>query len=605
MAHPTRGFTSHTYDIKAVHDVDYEQLTITFSDASRYERQTIAFGVERTPAAVQIWQSVAESISVHGTGQWESFHTLSKMVPVLRRLVLSLHERQVDDLSASAVQLKVLRDAIEDFDTNYKRTVNKLIGRTLRRVHPNGVAMATALSNTRYVTVETTTELYDDAEADAIERASRGLFAAVFKHQRDIFKLLGYDTSGRAWLNIPAEDVVAAARKRHPQLVGAAQPSSRRPMLEQVDWALLNPTHFGVKERRKLLGQSMQDIANCLYPQKEVLTAAAILQCFAEQTGLNLSVILRTHVHDLQVTGDDTAMLFTAKARNHSEERVPVLTEHIFAAGGLHQALSGLTRFARLYRRQRLASNGEVPEIADRLYVEHRSKATEAKVVEGNSLQNAWRSKAFDPFWEAKDLDRQSVGLRFNALRRKVLERIVSFDPSGDVHGHSERTRVSYLANVLPDHTLAKHAVAAQDAIIDGALQRFVPVSESDDPRAQALSQSEQVVDVVVASCANGGNDPDDSDRPCSLGPAACFTCPNGYRTVDNVPGLLAAVQLSEIIRDHDPDEWENGEAASIHYYATETLKQFPQPVVQRIRRSTDLTPHIVNMTSVYTELRR
>ena len=35
----------------------------------------------------------------------------------------------------------------------------------------------------------------------------------------------------------------------------------------------------------------------------------------------------------------------------------------------------------------------------------------------------------------------------------------------------------------------------------------------------------------------------------------ACFTCPNGYRTVDNIPGLLAAVELGDIIEANDPVE--------------------------------------------------
>jgi hypothetical protein len=605
MAHPTRGYSSHTYDITAVHDVDYEKLTLTFSDASRHGRQTVALGVEPTPSAVQIWESVADSISVHGTGMWESANTLNKMVPALRRLIRSLDDRQVNDLAASTVTLAVVRACIEEFDASYKRSMNKLVGRTLRRVHPNGTALATALANTRYVVEESRVELYDDAEADAIEEAARGLFAEAFAGQREIFEALGYDTTGREWLRVPAEEIIEAASARSAKLRGSPQPSGRRPFLEQIDWALLNPDRFAVKERSRIIGQSMISIGRWLYPERDVLVAGAILQCFAEHTGLNLSVILRSHANDLDMTGEDTGMLFTAKARNHSEERVPVRTGSIYSAGGLHEALRGLTRFARHYRRQHLSSDGEVPELVDRFYVEHRSDASASKLVASGELQNGWRSASFDKHWPNRDLDRLAVGLRFQALRRKVLERVLNFDESGDVHGHSERTKIHYLANVLPEHTLTKHAVAAQDSIIDAAIERYTAVADSDDPRAQALSEADDVVDVVVASCANGGNDPDDPERPCSLGPSACFTCPSGYRTVDNVPGLLAAVQLSEIIRDNDPDEWEKGEAASIHFFASESIKQFPTAVIDRVKAEVDLTPHIVDMTSVYTELRR
>ena len=84
-----------------------------------------------------------------------------------------------------------------------------------------------------------------------------------------------------------------------------------------------------------------------------------MIQCLAQDLGFNLSTMLRTEPSDLTYTGRDQGMLLSAKARNHSEDYVPVRTESMFTTGGLVATLSGLTRFSRHYRAERLS--GGVP----------------------------------------------------------------------------------------------------------------------------------------------------------------------------------------------------------------------------------------------------
>lgn len=609
MAHKTRGTLSHTYDIKEVLGVDLDRLEIRYTDAAHAMPLVMRLRSSATPAARQIVKAMADSISVHGDGAWESSETLKVAVVWAQVLLRRMEAAGLDDFGSPSVDLKALRSILEPFDSGVKRTANKLIGRVLVEVNPEGAVLARALRNTTYMVKETSVRLYDDVEADAIQRAALGVFQEAFVAQRRFLGELGVETSSRAWLKIPAKKLAAEAVERNGSLAGAPQPSTRSPRIELIDWALLNPDAFGVGEGRPaLIGEMMAAIGRALYPPVDVLVAALILHCFADLSGMNLAVMLRTEPHDLVHTGEATGILSTAKARNHSEDTVAVRTESNQTLGGLIEALTGLTRFSRHFRSLELSHLEEVPEVVQRLYVMHKRDASKSEVLGNQQLHKGWRSESFDRHWPAPDIDRASVGLRFIALRRKALERAVTSNPKADVHGHGARMRIHYLANVLPEHTLVHHATAAQDEIVESALARFTVIAESTNDKARQLAATlEQgtAADVVVGVCASGGNDPDEPTRPCSLGLAACFTCPSGYRTADHIPGLVAVIRFAHMIKDNDPDEWENGEASLLHFFATECLKQFPAATVRAVEEHADLRSQMVVINGLYTELRR
>ena len=69
---------------------------------------------------------------------------------------------------------------------------------------------------------------------------------------------------------------------------------------------------------------------------------------------VKLSVMLRTDASDLVYTGESNGILDLAKARNHSEDTIPVRTGSNKTLGGLVEALTGLTRFARHWRAESL-----------------------------------------------------------------------------------------------------------------------------------------------------------------------------------------------------------------------------------------------------------
>lgn len=198
--------------------------------------------------------------------------------------------------------------------------------------------------------------------------------------------------------------------------------------------------------------------------------------------------------------------------------------------------------------------------------------------------------------------------MHFMALRNLAQERALKLGLRADVHGHTERTKVGYLAHVLPGHVFDAHAIAGQDAFHDSAVAAFTLVADADDsagPAAElAAADRDSIVDLEVGLCTSGGNAPDDHSRPCNLGITACFTCPNGWRTVEHIPGLLAAVEVTHIIETHNVEEWDQGEAQALRCFAQATLNQFPPMVVENVRRNVDLTPHIHTVTGMYLELR-
>ncbi|MEI7863415.1 MAG: hypothetical protein WCJ21_12320, partial [Planctomycetota bacterium] len=382
MTHRASNKLSHTYDIKKVISVDLDTLTITYIDAAHASPQSVTLRADRvTPAAQQMVQAMAESISVHGDGMWESAIALGNGAKALSRSFVEMERLGVTDF-AGEVTMAQLLEIIEPFEANSKRTLNKLFARILRAHNPNGQALARALTNTSYANKAPQVKLYDDCEVDAIRAAAGGVFHDAFKAQRELLKELGYDTAGRAWLRIPAAETLVGANERNGHLKGARQPLLNTARTEQIDWALLNPELFGVSHGPpKDVGNTQRLIGRALYPPLDVLAAAATLHCLTEHNGLNLSVMLRTAASDLIYTGETNGMLDLAKARNHSQDTIPVHTGSNKTLGGLIESLTAITRFARHWRATQLISGDDVPEVVNRLYVRHKRDPTKSEVL--------------------------------------------------------------------------------------------------------------------------------------------------------------------------------------------------------------------------------
>lgn len=617
MAHATRGHRSSAYEILQLVNVDHQNLSLTIRHAASYEPQEFVLRTRYTVAAHQLLDAMAASIKVSPTADrhsgWESRETVQYSIWYTRVILTELHAHGIEDFADERVDIPLLRSLYNPLQEGTRRNAVHLLARILRAEHPNGNALSVALKNTRFPAEEGETFTYDDEVAEAIESAAKGVWADHFAAVRQLFERMGYDVQaarGRGWLHLPAADIIATYQRTQPAW---CEPDARQPIDgvfdHEVAWALTHPDQFGIFHGRapRIIRPTLRDIGSILYPDRQILTAALILHCLGENSGYNYSVLMEKSADSLTQIGQDTALEANVKARNHSEDQRPTSTASIFTPGGIVGVLTGLTRFSRHSRRDLRDNAGNNPPIVNRLYVAHAADPAKSKVMPWAYLHNGWRSEAFAKHWPLAT-DHREASLRFRALRLVSQARAMKEGLKADVHGHSERTKVHYLAHVLPAHTFHQHATEAQDHFHRETVANFQhPTTHDENPVAAALAtaaETGQLADVEIGLCASGGNDPDEPTKPCSLGIDACFTCPNGFRTVDHVPGLLAAVDLTRIIEDHDPAEWQTGEAPQLRFFAQAALDQFPPLVIKNVQRNVDLTPHLHTVTGLYLELR-
>jgi len=617
MAQPHgRSHHSHTYDITGIHHIDEATRTITVTTVSSVTPVTTSFALpdDTSKVSLQLFRAAVDSLAVRGEGgNWESVKTLQVGSYLVRQLSVELRSLGVVNVADPSVNLAVLREAVGRFNGSEKRTLNKLLQRAIRDAGHPDPRLPSRLMNTKMQAEDHERETpHSDSEIDAFEYAARAVLTDAIRLQRDLFAELGYATDARAWMQVPAEDVMQAARARDEKrdeahrLAGARPPRAGAPRIDHIDWCLLNPRATAQMTGLHLKGPYAK-VIHALHPPDEVLVSGLILQVLTDNTGVNVSTLLQQTSTSLQPLGEHTGQLEFAKARNHTAGTRVVTFDGFFSTGGIVQLMTALTRFSRDWRSaelKRLDIYDANAIIADRIYVKHVADVRKAQVLTSSQQHNGYRkSSRFTTARDEKWPEGVEHGLRWRALRKAALRRGLTFDADHDVVDHSRGTRVEYLANCLPDAELAVLGAEAQDAIHSEALGKFEkPEVAARLARAKADGQ---LMEIGPSVCANNGNDPDDSTRPCSLGLAACFVCPSGYRTLDHAPGLLALQEYTDIVGKHDPKEWVEGEAGVLHYYATETLKRFPQGVVDKARTTMDRDGEMLNIHHVYTEMRR
>jgi hypothetical protein len=167
------------------------------------------------------------------------------------------------------------------------------------------------------------------------------------------------------------------------------------------------------------------------------------------------------------------------------------------------------------------------------------------------------------------------------------------------VIGHSDHTNVVYLAEGVPDDELDRLVVEALDDIVARARLAVARDPHADAERLAEIADTapDQLVERGVATCVNGAVDPA-TDQRCNRGILGCFTCPSGYRTDANIPGLKATVALTDAIRARDPDEWFNGPASTLHAYASAALDQFGPD-----HAAVDIGPVLAVVAALYNEV--
>lgn len=629
MAQPHgRGHASYTYDISSVIRVDHDLLAVTVAAEHSVApvthqlitRQRQLSPGSRPPIVSQIFQACVDSIEVRGRGgRWSSAKSLQAGLRYSGEMLDEFISFGYLTLEDPELDLVRMREVVASASWNDKRrTVSWVAARAVESTdRPDARTIALRLRHTSFPAHEQGEgNPYTDTEVEVLREAARVVLDDIYESHRAVFDSLGFPTAARAWWNVNAEEAIAAARARDVlrsvPLKGRSLPLG--PVSwdddEIVDWLLLNPTEVPSGARSiEARGSRFSRLHYGVYFPEHGIVAATILHCLLENRGYNFATLVNTGCDDLIDTGGGTGVLRTAKARNHTVTRDGVFYGGRYSStGGLLLLVKALTRFARHCRSEALTELSALDPtisvgLADKFYAPFRADVTEVRLFEpkDGSLPSGPFARVLSEVAHRTGID--PPGVRYLALRHYALYAGLRFDPDHDVVGHSPRTRVDYLARCLPEATLHELGAGTQMEMHDNALRSFLG---TDDGRklVQAV-EDRTAADMVANLCTSNLMDPERGDKPCSLGLAACFTCPNGYRTKDHVPGLLALQEFTERIGAVNPDEWTNGEAGLLHAYATKSLAKFPPALVNAQRDHAEHENLIAIVAHLYTEFRR
>ena len=379
---------------------------------------------------------------------------------------------------------------------------------------------------------------------------------------------LGFPTADFAGWSVTVDDVLTAVRRRDQKraaadrVVTSATPRRKWDEEQFIDWFLLNPAKRYIHLDGGSAGVKW-NVLPALYPRTDLLSCLATLHALVENRGYNLATILGFKPEHFEFDPTDgIGQVALAKARNRRQQIDGVVVRDRFkSVGGLLHFGIVLTRFNRHWHRQLVAQGPTANAGAAELV--YAPFTTELPVKISGLV--SYIVKGHKP----------SVG--FQSLRKFALYEGLKTDPGHDVAMHEPEQRDHYLRFALPLSARDSLTVEAHDEMAAHVI--YVDIEETAD---------EGSVDTGLSVCENNLKDPDGSDRLCSLGPAACFACPHGYRTIAHGPLLSVAAKVADEVAEHDLDR-----AEQLHRLAQlcrEQIAKFPRPARTPVITSDDET---------------
>ncbi len=530
-----RGGTAQDAHVILSATTDVDANTIACSSAGHPDPMVVGFpdDIFGRQCRQAVWAMIPHA---QQGGRWASASTVAGGTRDILRFSVFLRSQGITGFHDPSLSFTHIIEGRNGVHQRW-RSSRAAVAWALRAHHPLGERLAEQVLGDRLeVQAPAPTLAYTEAITRLIESAARDRFLSRLSMHKSSMQQAGLDTGEHGWLLLSAEKVAAAARRTGGPLANG----------------LIRYIETGVIEG--------DDVRAAVAVEADDLSAAMILLCLAENLGPNLSALQSLTARSVIPVGAASAMVDMTKSRAGTSLRVASSGASLHTLAGLGRALVGLTRFARARRRHE-AETPEARRHADLLLVADGRRL----VMEG--LQTSAWGKAL-----AQEIG-ESVTVR--RLRETANLRGKRATGRGTVIGHSAKSNMAYLAEGMPAEELARLVVDAQDDIVARAKSA---VSRDATADAEALSRmadiaSPQLVERGVATCVTGAIDPVTEDH-CNRGILGCFTCPSGYRTDANIPGLRATVALTEAIRGHDPDEWATGPARTLNTYATAALGQ-------------------------------
>ena len=395
---------------------------------------------------------------------------------------------------------------------------------------------------------------YSDDEIEGFKTAATGWLNEIEEKQREIIAGLDFDTPDRRWWVIPADEIIDAARARDlsrptsDQVADVVDPDPKWDDEHLADWLLLNPTNYDRAAPHSADPRlaSRRLLTAAIYPDSAAVCAVGLLIMLSGNDGKNPATWLGWGTDSITRLGDDFGLVASAKARSRKRwiDGVNYESKH-GSMGGLLSLTAALTRFTRAHHTAELAAaHSTDPTIntglGDKFFVPKSVGIPRAIYAVGGLYEGF-----------ARLVDGQR--LSFTRVRLWCVGQQTKRSPKGDVSGHNRDTRDNvYLPRALDPDRLASMAADARDEMHEAGRG-------------------------VLSDCEVGHQLEDGS--PCTLGIAACFTCPSGVRTTEHGPALTVVDEVTQVVLSQPSEDVDLlRDVVALRDLAKQQLKQFASP---------------------------
>ena len=614
----------YLHDITEVDDIDHDQLSVTVKANSSVQPLTInmmsddhpGFAAGSIPPVIaQMFSICADHLPGNRIGTWNSSQTVVSSFAAAMRVAEALIDVGVTDLNDTAFTRDVADTVTEAPNRqdriNKRRLLQLAVGQTAR---PDKERLAKNIGKLPVPPKPVAADQsFEPGQAEALKEAARATIEHYDEKRKNILgeEGLGLDVTDRKHWSLDAKSIKDAARARDSERSFPVRPvkdlkwDSLRQRTwnetageeEVVDWAILNPHLLPSPHARSMF--QMSDVFAALYPDLTVLAAASILHCLSHNDGENWAVLSNYGTDNIVETGNGTATVATAKGRNRTRTvRGTYLGTWHDNEQGLLRMLIGWTVLSRHHRTAALGDDS----LAKKFYCITLADPSHTKVATHQDLHSAAGNSKLFAGKLAEICAREGIAvpsLSYNKLRKHALGAGLKDNPFHDVRDHSPRTRIGYLRNALPSVEMNNLAAVTFDEMQDKGLAAVLN-TDAPQPLIDAV-QNGTALNMEANVCVSNGNDPDEPERPCTLGIAACFTCPNGYRTADHVPGLLALVEFTK----RAGETTDLAELQMLRGYATRQLEQFPPAQVEAAKTDPNIENLVSYLGHLFTQSRR